>query len=234
MSRWFLVSLALTVLALGVSLYVFFAGREWLPVEVPVHWGITGEPDQFIGRDQLLPYLLIPPGIMAATVVLWQLLPWLSPRRFEVDMFRSTYEQIMGLVVVLCAYLHAAILWAYYSPGLEPVRFIVAGICLFFALIGNLMGKVKRNFWMGIRTPWTLASEPVWERTHRLGAWLFVAAGLIGFVATLAGAPLWPLFVLIVGAALAPVVYSLVIYKQLEKQGRLGIGPEPQSLEEQR
>jgi uncharacterized membrane protein len=235
MKHWWLdFSVVLTALALAVSLYVFYADRELLPESVPVHWGINGQPDRFVERDDMLPYLMIPPGVMAFLVVLWPLLPWLSPKRFEVDTFRATYDQIMGLLVVLMGYLHVAILWAYVHPGTESVRLIIAGICLFLALIGNLLGKVKRNFWMGIRTPWTLASEPVWERTHRLGAWLFVVAGLTGFVATLLGAPLWLLFVLIVIAALVPVVYSLVIYKRLEKQGRLGLGPDPQQLEEQR
>src|SRR5262249_17855295 len=129
--------------------------------------------------------------------------------------------------------LHAALLWSYLDPGVDGVRLLVGGLCLFFAVMGNLLGKVKRNFWMGIRTPWTLASEPVWERTHRLGAWLFVATGLFGFVGVLAGGPVVGLFVVIIGGALVPVVYSLVIYKRLERQGRLGLGPEPQPVEEQ-
>ena len=234
MSRWFFLSLALTVLGLGASLYVFYGARDWMPAEVPVHWGINGQADRWVARDDMLLYLLLPPGVMALMLVLWPLLPWLSPRRFEVDTFRSTYEQIMALLVILFGYLHGAILWAYVHPEPGAIRLIVAGLFLFFALIGNLLGKVKPNFWMGIRTPWTLTSEWVWERTHRMGAWLFVAAGLIGFVATLAGVPLWLLFVFIIVAALVPVIYSLVIYKRLEKQGRLGLGPESQPLEEPR
>jgi uncharacterized membrane protein len=72
-----------------------------------------------------------------------------------------------------------------------------------------------------VRTPWTLASEAVWIRTHRLTAWLFVGFGLAGFVAVLAGAPpLWCFAGLIV-AALTPVVYSLVLYKKLQKAGKV-------------
>jgi uncharacterized membrane protein len=233
MSRWFLFSLVLTALCLVASLYLFYGDRELLPAVVPVHWGINGQPDRFIERDHLLPYLLLAPGAMVGMVVLWRLLPWLSPRRFEVDTFRATYEQIMGLVIALFAYLHFAILWSYLHPTTEPIRLMVSGMCLFFALTGNLLGKVKRNFWMGVRTPWTLASEPVWERTHRLTAWLFVALGLVGFVATMLGVPLWMLFALILVGVLVPVIYSLVIYKRLEKQGRLGLGPEPPPVEPQ-
>jgi uncharacterized membrane protein len=103
------------------------------------------------------------------------------------------------------------------------MRFFLGGLCLFFALIGNVLGKVRRNFWMGVRTPWTLASEAVWNQTHRLAAWLFVAAGLLGFalVMVLPPSAVWVLLAVLLPAALLPVVYSLVLYKRLEREGRL-------------
>jgi uncharacterized membrane protein len=79
---------------------------------------------------------------------------------------------------------------------------------------------------MGVRTPWTLASDVVWERTHRLAAWLFTGGALVGLVLVLVG--LHPLiaFAPFAVAALAPIFYSLVLYKRLEKEGRLGNGGE--------
>jgi uncharacterized membrane protein len=74
---------------------------------------------------------------------------------------------------------------------------------------------------MGVRTPWTLANEEVWEQTHRLAAWLFVASGLFGMLTALVGLPLYLCFAGIMVAALVPVVYSLVLYKRLERQGRV-------------
>ncbi len=69
-------------------------------------------------------------------------------------------------------------------------RFAVAGVFLLFAPIGNVLGKVDRNFFVGGRTPWTLADERVWHATHRLAAKIFVAGGMIGFRLVLAGG--WP------------------------------------------
>jgi uncharacterized membrane protein len=92
---------------------------------------------------------------------------------------------------------------------------------LFFALLGNVLGKVQRNFYVGVRTPWTLASETVWVQTHRLAAWLFTGAGVLGLVIVLVGVPFYFAFGLILVAALVPVVYSLVLYKRLEKKGLL-------------
>src|SRR5919204_301408 len=73
----------------------------------------------------------------------------------------------------------------YYSLNTTVVQALFAGLFLFFAVLGNVIGKVRSNFWMGVRTPWTLASPKVWERTHRLAAWLWVTVSIVGFVAVL-------------------------------------------------
>jgi uncharacterized membrane protein len=88
---------------------------------------------------------------------------------------------------------------------------------------GNPMGKLRRNFYLGVRTPWTLASERVWNATHRFAAKTFVAGGLVGLVFSIVGLFLWAILATLVGA-LAPVVYSLVIYKQLERRGEIDDG----------
>jgi uncharacterized membrane protein len=77
------------------------------------------------------------------------------------------------------------------------------------------MGKLRKNFFVGIRTPWTLASDAVWERTHRLAGWLFMLGGLVAIVATLAGASFWIAIAAILAAGLIPCIYSLVIYRRL-------------------
>ena len=87
-------------------------------------------------------------------------------------------------------------------------------LCLFFVLFGNLLSKVRPNFFVGIRTPWTLASEHVWIATHRFAAWATVLSGLCGFTLVFAGRPQWSLlpFLFVV---LLSIVYSLVLYKRI-------------------
>jgi uncharacterized membrane protein len=82
------------------------------------------------------------------------------------------------------------------------------------------MGKLRRNFYLGIRTPWTLTSERVWNETHRFAARITVAGGMVGLALSIAGLYLWALLAILV-PLLASVVYSLVIYKQLERRGEL-------------
>jgi len=100
-------------------------------------------------------------------------------------------------------------------------RAIIGGVCLLLALLGNLMGKVRRNFYIGVRTPWTLANERVWNATHRFAGKTLVAGGLAGLALTVAGLNGWPVMVALLAGALIPVGYSLVFYKQLERRGEL-------------
>jgi len=235
MTRWVWPSLAATAAALCLSFYVYTYRLDLLPDKVPTHWGINGQPDAWVPRDNILVNFLMVPGFMLLMIGLIFLLPWLSPQAFKVDRFRDTFNYLMFLVVLLFGYIHAIILvGSLKDVNLDIGRVLVAGIFLFFALIGNVLGKVRRNFWMGVRTPWTLASETVWNRTHRVAAWLWTVAGLIGFVGVLAGVPMWIAFVFLMVVALAPVLHSLLLYKSLERQGKLEpVGAENGPAQEQ-
>ncbi len=224
MSRWLILMLVLAVLALASSLAVWFNRAEWLPEAVPVHWDIHNEVDQSVPREQMFWWLTIWPLFMLGFALLALVLPWLSPAKFKVESFRATYDYIMGLVGILFFYLNGVILAAQMGK-LRPEelpRWLVGGMMVVFALLGNVLGKVKRNFWVGVRTPWTLASDVVWERTHRLAAWLFTGGALVGLLLVLVGVHPLIAFAPFALAAIAPVFYSLVLYKRLEKQGRLG------------
>jgi uncharacterized membrane protein len=171
-----------------------------LPTQVPFHWNLRMEPDSFGPRWQLY---AAGPGLMTAMALLTWMLPWLSPRRFS-----------------MMAYMDAAMLWAAIGHRFNPGRAIFCGLCFFIALIGNLLGKLRRNFYMGVRTPWTLANERVWNATHRFAAKTLIAGGLAGMSLTLLGLSVLGTLALLTGL-LAPVAYSLIYYKQLERRGEL-------------
>jgi uncharacterized membrane protein len=226
MNRWlaFYLSAALAAAAFVASLLVYAYRDRLLPDPVPTHWNAANQADGFTPRDAILPQLLLLPGVMAGWTLLSLALPWLSPKPFSVDTFRGTYDYIVFLIAVMMGWIHASLLigftWA--APDLF-IRMLLGGIFLFLALLGNVLGKVRRNFWIGVRTPWTLANETVWNQTHRLAAWTFTAGGLFACVA----AVIYPIAGLVVGlaaivaAALIPVIYSVVLYKRLEKEGKV-------------
>ncbi len=191
-----------------------------LPERVATHWGLRGQPNGYSSKASLF---LFGPGLLVFTMLFTALLPWLSPRHFEVDAFRSTYRRIMTYLFVMIAYLDAVMLWLASGHAIDAGRAIVGGVCLFLALIGNLLGKVRRNFYIGVRMPWTIANERVWNSTHRFAAKTLVAAGALGLLFSILGLASWPIYAILAGA-LAPVVYSLVYYKRLERHGELGNG----------
>jgi len=107
-------------------------------------------------------------------------------------------------------------------PGfMDMPRAMAAGVFGFLIFFGNVLGKVRRNFWIGVRTPWTLANERVWNATHRVAGWVFALTGLLGLIAVLAGLDLQIGVWLMVTAAAVVVVYSLIFYKRLERRGEL-------------
>ena len=195
-----------------------------LPESMPTHWNIKGEADQY--SPKTYGAFMMPIGMLVMLGVAL-VLPRISPKRFEVDTFKSTYGIVMLLAVALFGYIHVVTLWADVNGRIDIGRALFGGIFAFLALIGNYLSKVRRNFWVGVRTPWTLASDRVWNDTHRLAAKTFVIAGIGGVIVTLLPLPL-PLWMGIGGGlvaigALIPAVYSLVHYKRLEGRGELDV-----------
>lgn len=213
-NKYYLLATALVVATLVTTLAVY----PQLPNRVPTHWGLDNRPNGYSPKWVLF---LLGPGLMTGMLALFRFLPWLSPKQFEVDSFRATYLQVMLIIIGMVTYLYAVTLWAGISGSANIGRAILGGICLLLALLGNLLGKVRRNFYIGVRTPWTLANERVWNATHRLAGKIFVIGGLGGLALTLLGVTGWPVITVIVAAPLVPAAYSLVLYKQLEHRGQL-------------
>jgi uncharacterized membrane protein len=211
---YYAAAVVLIVLAFSASALLY----PRLPQTVPIHWNIHGEVDGY--GDKSLGLFLMP-GLMVLLLGLIRALPWLSPRSFGVDGFRPTWLFIMVAVIGSLGYIHAIMLWTLWRGPIDMLRATAAGLFIFFALCGNVLGRVRRNFFIGVRTPWTLASERVWTDTHRMAARLMVASGVIGVAAILAGMPGWMSIVLILIVSMIPVVYSLVLYKRLERRGEV-------------
>ncbi len=193
-----------------------------LPASIPIHWNMHGEVDGWGGRSTLF----LMPAMATGLLVFFAFLPSLSPKSFEVDSFRPTYLYVMATTIGLLAYLQIVILTTTYQEvrgerWIDVGRALVAGIFVFFGLMGNVMGKVRKNFYIGIRVPWTLASDRVWNDTHRLAAWLMVGGSIVGLAIVLLGAPLPAAFGVLMATALIPVAYSFFHYKALERRGAL-------------
>jgi len=209
-------------LSAGIVVLAVLAGTivayPQLPSTVPLHWDAHGNVNGWGPKWQLF---LTGPGLLAGLIAMFSVIPWLSPKKFEVDTFRETYLYIMIVVVAMIAYIHIVVLMAALGVRLDITRAIEGCVCLLITLLGNVMGKVRRNFYVGVRTPWTIANERVWNATHRFAAKTCFAAGFVGLIAVFLRAPFWLPIAAIMAGVLTPAVYSLVFYKQLERHGQL-------------
>ena len=189
-----------------------------LPLQVPLHWSLNGEVNGY-GPSWVL--ALIGPGMMAGEVVLVAILPRISPQSYGLEAFEPAYLRLMLLTVAISGYLFAVLLAAAMGAPLQTMPVVLSGISVFIVLMGNELGKVQRNFFIGIRTPWTLASTRVWNSTHQFARKSSVLTGLLALaVAIVDQYPILWLAVLLAGG-LAPVLYSLIEYKKLKKRGEL-------------
>ncbi len=208
-SRTQLLSLGLVVAAFALAAALY--GR--LPDPIPTHWNARGQVDGYTPKPWG-PFVV--PLTMAGTYLLLLLIPRISPRGYRLEGFRRAFEVVQVAILAFLLLVTALVLLAGAGVGVAIDRALTAGIGLLLVVLGNFMGKFTRNFFVGIRTPWTLASEEVWLRTHRLGGKVFVLAGAILFVAGLAGGGPATLLAVTLAASLIPVVYSYVLYRRLE------------------
>lgn len=216
----------LTLLVVGLQVLIALVTYPFMPEMVPSHWNIVGQIDGYMPRFW---NALFMPGLSILLVVMLKVLVRGNPRLGNAENQQTSQRVIDRFLVILVLFLLVmqgtiAAIALGYTINLAYVINSAAG--LLFILLGNYLGKVRRNFWLGIRTPWTLASDIVWERTHRLGSWLFVLLGVITLILNFIGpvrrfALLAPLFLVCV----ILFVYSYLCYQRLEKSGRGPLSP---------
>jgi len=196
---------------LPVVLLAVFWGR--LPDQVPTNWGFNGQVT-YGPKSSLL--LLV--GLTPALALLLQFLPRMDPKKQNYQKFQGLYDGFAALFALFMALVFAIVLVETFRPGTVNVgRVITAGISALFIGIGCVMGKIKPNWFMGIRTPWALSDPDVWNKTHRLGGWVFFLTGLVSLPLALLAPEKVFAFVMLggsLGGCVFTYVMSYVWYKR--------------------
>lgn len=211
-------SIAVVIALIGVAAWV----GAMLPgdVALPIHWDLRGEPDRFSDKWTAL---LMPALIAGGVSLLFFLLPELESRESGLQRSRGLYLWGWASILLMTAMIELAVISVALKWTVHGTSFVVAGLGIMFVMIGNQLGKSRSMYLIGFRTPWTLASEEVWVKTHRLAGKLMVAAGLVlllaaflplpsGVVATVLGASIGV-------AVVVPFVYSYVLWRK-ERRAR--------------
>jgi len=184
-----------------------------MPDRLPVHWGLSGDPNRWGGRFEALLGL---PLTALGVYVLLLVLPRIDPRREHYPSFAGPYSAIRAVLVgsLFALQLFKVVRVDTATPGDPRVLPMILGLLTVF--LGNYLPKVQSNWFVGVRTPWTLSSEESWRRTHRLAGWLLVGTGLLSVLAAAVwpGAAL-PLFLVLLGiSVVSSIVYSYVAWRE--------------------
>ena len=177
------------------------------------HWNAVGAPDGYMGK--LLGVSLMP-GVIVLSSLALLVITRIDPLKSNIEYFRGTYNVFVVLVAIVLAVIQAAVLAVNLGASFNIGVVIMPAVGALLFAIGVMLPSTKRNFFIGIRTPWTVSDDVVWERTHRLGGFIFKILGLVAIFSIIAPSYavylfLAPLCVAVVGL----IIYSYVVYREL-------------------
>lgn len=202
----------LLMLVIGTAAGLLLWNR--LPDQMASHWDIN---DQVNGYMPKVWGVFLMPLIVLGMSVLFLVIPSIDPLKANIAKFRETFNLFIVLIVAFMLYIHALTLaWSLGYTNFKMSTSMLPAMGLLFIFLGFMLRKAKRNFFIGIRTPWTLSSETVWDKTHQLGAILFMASGVLAFIGGIFGGKMafWFLFVPLIGSTIFLLIYSYFLYQQ--------------------
>ncbi|MBX3414958.1 MAG: SdpI family protein [Pirellulales bacterium] len=144
------------------------------PERIPVHWNLAGEPDRYGGKFE---GLLLAPLIGLGLYLLLLVLTWIASRYSTHESFARGSQIIRLALVLFFALIHATILLVAFGHPVDVSFVVPLGLGILFCILGNFLGKIRPNWFVGVRTPWTLSSAASWQKTNRLAGRLFLLTG---------------------------------------------------------
>lgn len=215
----FAVAAGLVLLAAIASL---LAAPE-LPDQLITNWDAAGEPN---GTMSTTTGLWLIPGITAGLLVLFAIVPRIDPLRENIAAFRAYYDWFVVVVSAYMTLVHAGILAFNLGYEFDFTLVILVGMVPLFYYVGVVLEQAKRNWFIGIRTPWTLSDDEVWDRTNALGATLFKLTALVTLIGIVVGYAsgqgeyaLYAVLVPSLLTAFGTVAYSYYLYRELDEAG---------------
>ena len=181
-----------------------------LPQSVALHFGIDGKPDRFGDKGEMIWPIAILSIVTIGIYFLIKYLPKIDPKK-TASVSADTFKKISFLLVIFLSALELMIVNSAMTGSFTFGKFMFPIMGLFFAYLGNLMHSIKSNYFVGIRTPWTLEDPDTWRATHQLGGKLWFFGGILITITTLflpakIGFAFFMTIIIII--SLVPVIYS--------------------------
>lgn len=216
MRKAILATTGLVLLSFILSIYYY----PQVPEQMATHWNSQGEVDGYMSKLWGLFFL---PLLITGLVIMFQIIPRIDPRRENIEKFRKYYDGFIVILVLFMVAVHLQVLLWNTGVKINPNSVLPLGIGLLFYYIGILTENAERNWFIGIRTPWTLSSERVWKRTNRLGGKLFRIAGITAiFGAFFPELAIYFILIPVISVAGFTVVYSYLEYRKELKENERG------------
>lgn len=199
-------------------LSMFFVGIMFyknLPNMMPTHWNVDGQIDGFSPKNMFAFIFPIATLLMIGSFKLFQSM---DPRKERYENFKKEWEIIQTSITAFMTYMYFITIYLSFnqSQKIEPLLFIGMGIL--FMVIGACLGKVKQNYFVGFKFPWTLDNEEVWDKTNKLGGYMFMILGLIFLAESyFVWNPAYVIFPFLLLVIFIPIIYSYILYKKTKK-----------------
>lgn len=198
--------IAIAVIA-GVVLWNQF------PEQMASHWNVNDQADDYMPKFW---GVFLMPIISLGMLILFLVIPNIDPLKANIAEFRNIFNLFILLIVAFMLYVHGLTLaWNMGNQSFKMSAAMLPFLGILFIFIGYMLRQAKRNFFIGIRTPWTLSSDTVWDKTHQLGSVLFMVSGALAFVGSFFGGTLafWLFFIPLMGSVLFLILYSYILYR---------------------
>lgn len=208
MKKIHIFTLIIIIISFLAGIYLY----DFMPDKMASHWNAKGQVDEYTSRFW---GLFLMPIVCIGVFFLLLIIPKIDPLKKNVDKFRKYFDSFIFLIVLFLVYIYAlTIIWNL-NIEFDMNKSILPAIGLLFFYSGVLIGHAKRNWFIGIRTPWTLSSDIAWDKTHKLGGVLFKIAGILAFVGLIF--PNIAILIIMIPVILFTIflfIYSYVVYKK--------------------
>lgn len=206
-------TITLALVLIAAAIVAGFTFWNQLPDRMASHWDAN---DQVNGTMPKFWGVFMMPLMALGMLGLFMIIPSIDPLKANIAKFRGTFNLFIVFIIAFLLYLHGLILaWSLGYQDFKMSSAMLPFLGILFIFIGYMLRKAKRNFFIGIRTPWTLSSDTVWDKTHQLGSILFILSGVLAFFGAFFGGMAAFLLIMtpLMGSTLVLVIYSYLLYR---------------------
>lgn len=208
----------LPIVVVIINFIVGLCAYNILPDRIPMHWNVAGQVDSYGSK---MWGVIGFPSIIFGIYILMTILPAIDPKWKNYRLFEGTYSILKSVLVLVFTAIYLITLLPAIGYNLRIDKVVPFVMSIMIIVMGNYMGRIKQNFFVGIKTPWTLNDNEIWTKTHRLAGKLWVAGGIVTAITSivLSGIASFVTFmVVILGVSFYPILHSYILFAK--KKGK--------------